>query len=305
MNYDIIIPVAFRDYPFLKKVIYYIENFLDADHIYIITHYDMSCCLPSKVKKNKKCIILDENKIIPDLTSQKVYEYMLKYKFKSPRIGWFLQQFIKMGFALSNYCKNDYYLSWDADTIPLTHIDFFNKEGDPYFSMKYEHNQPYFDTIEKLLHITKINEHSYIAEHMMFNKRIMQEIITEINKNKKIKGETWFDKILYATDPNEESSFSEFETYGNYCFSNYPNLYNERQLPSFRCGGFIQGRFISNRILKNLGLYNLSTISFEIYHIPPFPWSLASWWYNKYTKYFKYKEYVIKKKFNITYYPNQ
>jgi len=294
MKYNIIIPVAFKDYLFLRKTLYYINMFLNPEHIYIITNKEMSCCLPSSIKKDKKCTILDEDNIVPFITFKTIDKLLHVHKTLHPRTGWYLQQFIKLGFALSKYCNTDYYLSWDADTLPIRHIEFFDQDNKPYFSMKSEYHQPYFNTIKKVLNVTKVNEHSYISEHMMFNKSIVKNLIENIDNNI-ILGNSWFEKIIFATEPNELCPFSEFETYGNFCMKYYPDLYVERQMPSFRCGGYIMGRFIKNSILKELSI-DLSTISFEIYHKPPFPWSIASSLYEKYIKNVKYKEYLIRKR---------
>lgn len=298
MKYNIIIPVAFRDYEFLKTTVIYIEKYLCPNHIYIITNIDMSCCIPSYIKKNKLCIILDEDNMCPYLKYEKIEELLIKHQSVHINTGWFFQQFLKLGFSKSKYCNNKYYLSWDADTLPINHIEFFDEKNKPYFSMKSEYHKPYFDTIEKLFGTKKKNKKSYIAEHMMFNKNIVSELIDSIDSNNSLSGDYWFEKIINTTDPNERCSFSEFETYGNYCYKKYPYFYIERNLPSFRCGGLITGRFINERIMKELSI-DLFTISFELYNKPPFPWSIASWFYEKYIKNYKYKEYKLRKRLNL------
>ena len=52
--------------------------------------------------------------------------------------------------------------------------------------MKSEHHQPYFDTIEKLFNISKTNSKSYIAEHMMFNRKIMNQLVNDIENNESL-----------------------------------------------------------------------------------------------------------------------
>lgn len=283
MKYNIIIPVAYREYPFLPKTIKYIQKNLDAEHIYIITHIDMINIMPTSIKKNPKCSILDENLIIKGVSFQEVQELLRKYKMKDQRVGWYLQQFIKMGFAQSKYCDQDYYLSWDADTLPIQHINFFDIDGKPFFDMKSEHHQPYFDTINNLFTPQKTNKSSYIAEHMLFKKEIMLNLLAEIEKNKSVQCKNWTEQILLSVNPNEFCVFSEFETYGNYCFNYYSDLYKERQLSSFRCGGVIMGRFISDEIIQQLSI-DVYIISFELYNTPPFPWSIAHKLYVWYIK---------------------
>ena len=284
MIYDVIIPVAFKDYSFLKKSYKYLCRYLGAEHIYILTSAKTARYLPSIVKNDPMFVILDEDHLLDGLTFETIHLIIKSLGREHTNTGWFFQQFLKMGFALSNYCKNDYYLSWDADTIPLQKISFFDVDERPFFSMKTEYHKPYFVAIKRLLGIEKINEGSYIAEHMMFNKSIMCELLDTIQNNS-IDGAIWFEIILNAIVPELEStySFSEFETYGSFCKLNYPSLYVERKLPSFRRGGLIQGRFVCNDVLQKLG-EDFVTSSFEIYDRPPFPWGKLCEWYERWLK---------------------
>ncbi len=293
MKYDVIIPVAYRDYAFLKKSCSYLCDNLDADTIYILTEGRMARFLPSKIRKNPKIVVLDEDLIIDNLTFEKVGSY-LRSLGRNTYPGWYFQQFLKMGFALSKYCKNDYYLSWDADTVPVKKIDFFDGCGKPFFSMKTEYYEPYFDTMEKLLGFGKVNKKSYIAEHMMFSRDIMKSLIEKI-EDCSLEGELWYEKILSALPPIEcgDHTFSEFETYGTYCKNYFKDAYQERVLTGFRLGGLIQGRFPSSRIIRTFADYDFHIVSFEIYHYPPFPWGLFCKWYEK--KYIKFKGRVLKK----------
>ena len=284
MKYDVIIPVAFKDYSFLKKSHPYLCANLGAEHIFILTNGKMARYLPLEIKNDSSFIVLDEDKLLDGLTFESIHSIIKSQGREHTNTGWFFQQFLKMGFALSNYCKNDYYLSWDADTIPLQKISFFDVDERPFFSMKTEYHKPYFIAIKRLLGIEKINEGSYIAEHMMFNKSIMCELLDTIQRSC-VDGVIWYEKILNAIVPELESadSFSEFETYGSFCKLNYPSLYVERKLPSFRRGGLIQGRFVSDDVLQKLG-EDFVTSSFEIYDRPPFPWGKLCGWHEKWLK---------------------
>lgn len=295
MKYDVIIPVAFNDYEFFKKTYSYLVDNLGANKIFILTDGKLSKFLPKVVKENSKFVVLDENRIIEGMTYEKVHQMIISMGREHTRTGWYYQQFLKMAFALSDYCDNDYYMSWDADTIPVNKICFFNDNGQPYFTMKYEYQKQYFDVMEKLVGFGKTNSMSYIAEHMMFNKNIMKELIHKIESNNGISGNKWYEKILNALPPEIVSvnAFSEFETYGTYCGLNYPNLYVERMMNGFRLGSLIQGRFVSNRILNDFSLYDFSVVSFEIYNRPPFPWGIICNWYER--KYLKIKRWLLSK----------
>jgi hypothetical protein len=238
---------------------------------------------------NPQCIIIDENELVEGLTYDTIRKTLVKHN-SNQRVGWYFQQFLKMGFALSKYVENDYYLSWDSDTLPLKPIEMFDYDEHPFFTMKSEYHQPYFNSLNRLLGIGKTNKKSYIAEHMLFNKNIMKELLYTIEKSN-ISGERWYEKIINSMDFNEPCGFSEFETYGTFCLHNYPSLYRERELSCFRYGGFIQGRLISRKVLEKLS-FDISIVTFEPYHNPPFPWGLLN---HIYYKYLKKKERIIEK----------
>lgn len=283
--YNIIIPVIYRDYSFLRTTLRYLNKYLTPKTIYLITDIRFRRFLPKEVLKDSKCIVIDENGLIDGMTQDALKELFSKLGRNKMEIGWYFQQFLKMAFALSAYCDEEYYLSWDSDTIPLRQIDFFDEKGNPYFTMKSEHHVPYFIAIERLLGITKTNGSSYIAENMMFKKSIMKEMIIRIQSNSLLAGNVWYEKIIYALEPESISpmGFSEFETYGNYCLNYHPDFYKERTLPSFRKGGLIQGRFVSDKILAELS-FDQATASFEIYDRPPFPWYKLSHWYARWQR---------------------
>ena len=293
MIYNVVIPVIFRDYSFLKKTIRYVNRFLSPQKVYIITDIRFKRYLPEEIQNNKSCVVIDENSLLDGMTIGSIKKMFSELNRTKIGAGWYFQQFLKMAFSLSDYCDTDYYLSWDSDTIPLRKIDFFDESGNPYFTMKSEHHVPYFLAIQRLLDITNYNSHSYIAENMMFNKSIMIELINRIESNSQLEGNTWYEKIVYALVPESVScmGFSEFETYGNYCLNYHPGFYEERTLPSFRAGGLIQGRFVSDRILKQLS-FDQATASFEIYDRPPFPWGKLTYWYARWQR---RKELIIRK----------
>lgn len=283
--YNIIIPVIYRDYSFLKKTLKYLHKYLCPKKIYVITDIRFKRFLPNEILDNNSCVVIDENKLVDGMTINHIRQLFTELGRVKMGAGWYFQQFLKMAFALSEYCDTDYYLSWDSDTIPLSKIDFFDENGRPYFTMKSEHHAPYFVAIKRLLGITETNEHSYIAENMMFNKAVMNELISRISSKQTIEGQSWYEKIVYSLEPESVSpmGFSEFETYGNYCFKYHPELYVERTLPSFRKGGLIMGRFISDKILEELS-FDIATVSFEIYDRPPFPWGMLSYWYARWQR---------------------
>ena len=133
MKYDVVIPVAGKDIGFISKVVKYIRQcFNDADVVYIITSVRYIDKLVNLLKRYERCIVLDENTLIPGLTFDKLTKLLRLHK-EGLSTGWFFQQFLKLGFAKTKYA-GEYYLTWDADTLPLSHIEFFVWEPSIFYS---------------------------------------------------------------------------------------------------------------------------------------------------------------------------
>lgn len=185
---------------------------------------------------------IDENSIIP---FDKVYEVMSDalvetYPGKIPRgvVGWYYQQFLKLQYAFS--CPDEYYLVWDGDTVPCKNFSMF-KEGTqtPYFDMKTEYNERYFETISLIFpEMYKCLGKSFISEHMLFNKALVKQMLEEIEGKDNIKGRQFYEKIVNVIEPSKllETSFSEFETYGTYVAFRNPSLYRLKDWHSIRYG---------------------------------------------------------------------
>lgn len=182
--------------------------------------------------------------------------------------GWYYQQFLKM--AYSKVCKDDYYLVWDGDTVPCKYFSMF-KEGTnkPYFDLKSEYHEDYFITLSKLLPgMGKVIRKSFISEHMLMNKEYMLELIDTIEANGNLKGETFYEKIIYAIEPEKlmSNSFSEFETYGTFVAIKHMDAYQLREWHSFRYGGdFFDSKTIDDEDFRWLSR-DFGAISFEKDH---------------------------------------
>lgn len=293
-KFNVIIPVAYKDFAFLQKTIKYVAMNIKPQKIFVIIDKRLESYLPKGIRNDDLVEILDENNLIKNVSYESIRNLMVKHGLPAKRTGWFLQQFIKLGFSFSAYCNTEYYLSWDADTLPLRPIDFFTQNGKPMFTTKKEHNQAYFDTLEKLLSFKKYADYSFIAEHMMFSKNVVAAMLNDI-EHSSVNGVTWYEKIINATDSTNINSFSEFETYGNFCLNHYPNMYATQVLNTFRKAGYIAGRFISDRKLNYMS-FDLDTASFEL---GDYPSGIEKYFCFAYHKYLKFKEQIIKKKLKI------
>lgn len=274
---DVVIPVAKKDTSFVKQVVKYVnKNIEGCEHIYLITHQKNFRRLAFIQKSTPNVEVLDENALVPELNFDIVHNCMKRKGEKRPNcVGWYFQQLLKFAFAKSKWAK-EYYLTWDADTLPLNPISFF--DGDqPLFTKKTENHEQYFNTMNRILGFGKLVDYSFIAEHMVFKTSIVKELLGTIADNQESDGETWAEKIMLACDFSDKrgSLFSEFETYGNYCVRFHPGLYGTRQLSTFRSAGLIRGRHVTQKVLERLA-FDINIASFEP-RDAPFPYNVP--WY--------------------------
>lgn len=273
-KFDVIIPVGPNDVNFAHRVVDYVWRCLwEAEHIYIITNIKYFKTINRKIPREIPVTLVDENTLLEGLSFKRTKELIMKYSAPNSEIsvGWYLQQFTKFAFARSKYAKS-YYLSWDADTLPLAPIKYF--EGDHIlFNPKHEYNKNYFTTTEKILGYGRLVDYSFISENMLFSVEYVENMLQEI-ENRSRGGLDWIEFIISSCNLQSPlPAFSEFETYGNYCFANYPGVYKKRHLNTFREAGYIAGRYISEDKLKEMS-FDLDTASFEMRHLPAYPYRI-------------------------------
>ena len=160
--------------------------------------------------------VINENDVLGALSIVQIRN-MLPNSFKF-RAGWYLQQILKIAVANNLDDKNGYSLIWDADTVPLKHIDFLSSEKLQFF-MGYEFHQPYFSTIKKLIGLEKLIEQSFIAQCMPFQHHWINEFTKSIEDRHQ---EPWANAIMDCSDLNNISGFSEYESIGTFVKRNFP-----------------------------------------------------------------------------------
>lgn len=290
--FDVIIPVGKNDINFLPRVVNHLLRCIsDIQNIYIISANRNISVLQKKLKPYEICKFLDEDGLLPIISFERVKALLEKYApERVNRTGWYLQQFLKMGFSRTSYCR-DYYLSWDGDTLSLAPITYFDGNNILY-NPKVEYNHNYFVSAQKLTGIGKVSESSFISESMMFSSKIMGDLLDRIDASE-VTGGDWVEKIIAAGDySNPLPAFSEFETYGNYSLVNYPGLYKPRHLNTFREAGFIAGRRISENKLKEMS-FDVDMASFEMFHEPLFPYNLPHLWMKIMKKTRRFKDFDL------------
>lgn len=247
-TFPCIIPVLVSDYKAVNSHIYAVLDMLAVSRLIFIGPYELreEVLTDAKQKDISDMVeFIDENEILPFERVKQAYikrieeiERSSDKPFKASHTGWYYQQFLKMEY--SRICEDEYYLCWDADTIPLRYIDMFHSSGKPYLDVKTEYRPVYFDTLSNLLGIRKVIEQSFISEHMLFKKNLMLELIDTIMATDLI-GNTFYEKVFDAVK-QPFNGFSEFETYGTWIAHKYPVEYRIRSWKSIRNTNFMVNR---------------------------------------------------------------
>ncbi len=212
---------------------------------------------------------INENDVVPFVDVHKVMTAKMEPLLKGRELprgvtGWYYQQFLKMEYSL--FCNNEYYMSWDGDTVPCKKVVMFNDEGKPYLDLKHEYNELYFTTMGRLIPgLKKFIEPSFISEHMLFRCDIMKKLINKIEANDTIPGNRFYEKVINCI-PLEDiqgNGFSEFETYGSFVCLISPQAYKLREWYSFRLAGeFFDSETISDDDYEWLS-HDFDAVSFE------------------------------------------
>jgi hypothetical protein len=159
---------------------------------------------------NSKFRIIGELSItgnVKEILQQKISNH------KTERFGWYFQQFIKLC-ALEMESGDDVILIWDADTVPLKNLNFFDSDGCLIHYSGNENHSPYFKNINNLLKMKKENKYSFIAQCIAVRANWAKDFfqhITENNNNK-----DWKTAIIDSIDFSQESGFSEYEVLGTF-----------------------------------------------------------------------------------------
>jgi hypothetical protein len=233
---DVVTTCRLKDLGILILATRNLRRFVNLKQLHVVTarrhfrHFEKAL--------GKGIELIDEDTMIPGLTLRSL-DVIPQPPF-ARGMGWYFQQLLKIQFAF-HQPEDDYYLIWDADTVPLRKMEFFDPQGRMLFTTAAENNRAYFETYEKLLGSPANREFSFISQHMIVQKSVMREMLHRIEAH--CPGdENWAWKIMKNLSGNGYKCFSEYETYGHYVKNFHPELAAFRQIPWMRDGTRLVGR---------------------------------------------------------------
>lgn len=160
--------------------------------------------------REQNCEWRDENSVLP------IKKADIHYSVNGvDRAGWLFQQFLKL--SADQVSDQPHILLMDADTLFLQ-PQKFEQVGHSVLLVSDEYHWPYYVTFQKLLGYPPPQRFSFIAHHMLIDRRRLAELRAELERRHQ---RPWHQAILDQLDHHEGSSFSEFETYGHWMLQNH------------------------------------------------------------------------------------
>lgn len=159
------------------------------------------------------CTFIDENTVLP-IKITDIGEYLFQ---GNDRRGWIFQQLLKLG--ADSFVETQYYYVLDADTV-LTSPQHFIENNKIILNTSDEFHQPYLAAYKKLLGEEPTSPFSFVSHQMLFEKHTLRKLKENIEQHT---GMFWYKAIIELINRKENSSFSEYETYGNYLFKYFTN----------------------------------------------------------------------------------
>ena len=255
--YDTVICCADKDFDNLKTTIKYLNRNSESRNVIVISNKQPDFL-------NDKVRYINEADIMDGLSFDAIRDYFVARNVEPSRVGWYLQQFIKMAFAYKSELGK--YLVWDADTLMLNKIRFFDTDE----RILYDNSRVWTDdvfnkTVTAILGYPRDTAETYIVEHMMMDVECIKDLIGTITLGQPVQN---FWKIILDKLSDTDliyGGFSEFELVGTFMNKKYPNKIAFRKLRSNRNAANIVGNKPNKFDFKSLER-NYDFASFEKTH---------------------------------------
>lgn len=209
---DVIIPCAKRDSVVLEECIRGVRrNLKDVGNVYIVS--------PEKLTNSATWI--DEKTAFP-FTKTSIADF-LGLHHRHYRMGWYLQQLLKLYAPLVIEGLSEYYFILDSDTVFLNPTRFVDDDGKLLFNISHEYHPPYFEHMKRLLPaLDRQIDRSGITNCMIFKQSIVRDLIWRVEHHHN----TEFWKAFLSCVERKHfrlSGASEFEIFFNFCLKYYPD----------------------------------------------------------------------------------
>lgn len=209
---DIVIPVIEKDLEMLELVVSSCKkNILhNIENIFVIApQQDIIVTECNRLNIE----FINENDILPITKKDIVYNVD-----GNDRSGWIYQQLLKLN--CDEISKSKYILLMDSDTVWIRPRKFIDKNEKLILDWSDEFHNTYRETYNKIMGTKPKSCVSFVAHCMIIDRHKIKELKKHIEKNN---DNIWFEAILNNLPKDENSSFSEYETYGNFVLENYKN----------------------------------------------------------------------------------
>lgn len=232
-NYDIVIVSHEKDFNNIKHIVEHCDRNLKFDTIHLIVsdrvpYKDMG--LLETLTKKPIYLHLESNVLTID-----------KSRLKH-RPEWIYQMMLKI---FQNVTINDNFLVIESDCVILKDLKFFDKDKTIFYLGRDHYHQQYYNFNQKLLGIGREYDHSFISEFMMYDKKVVKDLLNKTNC--KTVGD--FLELIYLYIDSETYP-SDYDLYGNFYYSNYPDKFETKVL-NFDMSGK-SGNYWSDREIKEL-----------------------------------------------------
>jgi len=213
-------------------------------NLYYIVKHTQFCPYLESIDPTVKCV--DENDVLPgvsykELQAEGVSDNIKRGQGNNNRIGWYLQQYLKLGVALHLPGLSEHYLVWDADNIPIKPFQMFTDNGSPLFcanpskKVSIAYSKFYMEvTGLELLHPERRGKYyNFVCGYMLFYKPYVREMLEHMDehliKHRKITTRKGFPWNLHEVADKTFSSgalLSEYDSYGSWVMMHHADQFH-------------------------------------------------------------------------------
>ena len=222
----------------------------------------------------KNCNIINEKEILSLSNFRNFFNELsnnLIYKdYFEQRLNWYYQQVLKISYIINFIEKNnEKIIIWDADTIILKKIEFFNKDKSNNYGTLFEFHRAYFSTVKRIFDILPSIFISSLTQFISISLKdndILKKRLNNFMEKKSMNTSEWISKIVLKAVFDEHqifngSMFSEYELIG---ISKILNN-DDKQKPLFTLRSGLDGK-LSNFQKIFCKFFNIYHVTYEHSH---------------------------------------